>query len=276
MPRPEPAGGGDAMRSWRMDLAVLTDLASSMFAASFMILLIFLSLVQRAAQPVATPAQPVEAASAFHIVQRKVLSADRVIALLRLHARPGPGLSVSLFADRVEVTDGRGTRVFAPGRFAQRFGGSRSARPDGGGVRLYVFSNRYYNQTVSSLGGDASRIAEVSVPSALRDRTEPDRHWSRAFLRLAARGLDEKAFRSQLAALLNGGSGSRSTGGQAGQNSVPAGLHGRLPPGAGTDLLARLIRWIGLFATWSPPIAGLLASLWIERRRLWPVPQPSR
>ena len=250
------------MTSWRMDMAVLTDLASSMFAASFMILLIFLSLVQREA--VLPHPQPVEAAGVLHVVRRDVPSANDVVELLRLHGRPGSGLSIDLFGDRVVVSNGDESTAFAAGAIPDgKLGG-----PGQGGnrrVRLYVFSNMFYNQVTSLLEGDGKRWSEMTVPDALRDPAEPDRRWSPGFLRLAAARLNAEAFRSRLAALLHGASRARPAGGDAGGTG---GLAQRWPRPGETNLLATFAGWLRFLWNSVPPLAGVLAALWIERSRL--------
>ena len=238
-----------------MDLAVLADLASSMFAATFMILLIFLSLVQRTAHlPERTP---VEATSAFHLVRHRLPSAGGLLDFLRLYGRPGSGLSLALFDDGIEVTDGRATRRISP---------APAAELPAGEIRLYVFSNRFYNQLVSALQARGRAFSEMSVPLALSDPDRPDSRWSAEFLDLSARDLPVAAFRSRLAALLQGAPGPH----RDGRRSGPAGSAGGFPRVFHSDLLARILRWVAFLAALVPPAAGALAFVWIERRRLWP------
>jgi hypothetical protein len=233
------------MNFWRLELTVLTDLSASMFAACFMILLIFLSLVQNATHQ---PPAPFEARETLRIVQRTAEAPTGLVELLHQHDA-SVGTSIDVFADRVEMVTANGVRRLAPAGIAEALAGI------GGPVRLYVFSNVLYNPVAAGLGNLPDR-REMTVPEALRDARAPMTAWSPDFLALSAQRLDLPGFRQGLGRLLQGGPDP--SGGPAGRPAQAA---------AGPDLLARVNGWVSVgLATIMPPL-GLLVVLSIERRR---------
>lgn len=255
------------MTSWRMDLTVLTDLSASMFAACFMILLVFLALAQRQDAAPEPSLAAIEAAGALRIVRQEPLTPEAMVELLRGHGAAAAGTGLDLFEDRVEIAlPGRADRIaLASAEIGERLAGA--LRPAGGGpVRLYVFSNAHYNPAVAALDRAGLRRVELTVPRALRDGARPQQAWSPAFLALGARGLDAAAFRRELAALLAGSAeegGAAPSAADGGADApAPAG-----PPRTASDLLERLRRWLAAFAAIVFPAAGLAAVAWIERRR---------
>lgn len=250
--------------SWRMDLAVLTDLSASMFAATFMILLIFLSLAQQKDARTAAPMPSIEATDALRITRREVLAPAHVIDLLRRHGEPAAGIGIDAFDDRVEVFlrgTGNPLTLRSP---ATQAGLARVLGPDGEGpVRLYVFSNALYNQILPVLERGGRQVLEITVPRALRDPARPAGGWSETFLSLSARKLYPAAFRDGLALLLGGDTSKSSTDrASAGGAAEAAG-----PTHPGTSLLERLRRWLQAVTTFVLPALGFLSIFLIERRR---------
>lgn len=255
------------MMSWRMDLAVLTDLSASMFAATFMILLIFLSLVQQKdARPTPAARQAIEATTALRIVRRPVLAPADMVGLLHRHGSAA-GLGIDVFEDRLEVfLPGAGGPVLLDPT-AIPIGLSRALGSIGDStVRLYVFSNALYNQALPVLEKAGAKALEVTVPRALRDPARPAGAWSEAFLRLGARRLEQGAFREGLAALLEGraskSSANPSSFGHASKAANPfVDTHPWL------SLLECLRRWLQTATALILPALGFLSILLIERRR---------
>jgi len=230
------------MSFWRLDLTVLTDLSASMFAACFMILLIFLSLVQERAHE--TPPQ-FEAKAVLRLVERHAEPPAGLVELLHLHDSSA-GAGIDLFADRIEVTTAQGTRRAALREIGVGLAGIA------GPVRLYVFSNTLYNRVVTALGPDP-KLREITVPDALRDSHAPMTAWSTDFLALSARQLDLPSFRQGLGKLLQGGP-EPASGGAVAAPAAP-------------DLPARVQTWISAGLAMLMPLLGLVAVGWIERRR---------
>lgn len=232
------------MSFWRLDLTVLTDLSASMFAACFMILLIFLSLVQHAGH---TPPAALDGKSALRLVSRTVETPAGLVDLLHDHDAPA-GTSIDIFADRLGVITPQGQQTMSPTEIARGFGAA--ARP----IRLYVFSNTLYNSVAAVLGGGDWR--EITIPDALRDPSAPMTAWNSDFVALSAQRLDLPSFREGLGKLLNGGpepgSGSAETRGASA--SAP-------------DLLSRLNAWVSFFLGMAMPLIGLVAVVSIEGRR---------
>jgi hypothetical protein len=229
------------MTSWRIDLTVLADLAASMFAACFMVLLIFLSLAQRADAP---PSRPIVAKRDLRIVERQVSSSAELVNLLHDHAAAG-GVSIDLFADRVDV-------LTPTGKTSLRGNEIASLVMPSGPVRLYVSSNVFYHDVAAALGNRP--VTEMSVPSALKG---PDGHWRPEFLALDAERLEPLSFRERLAQLLKGGA----------EGEGSAGGSGGMPPAFGPGLLERISALLGAIAAIGFPALGLGLVVLIERRR---------
>jgi hypothetical protein len=243
------------MIPWRMSMTVLTDLSASMFAACFMILLIFLSLVQKR-DPASPEPRPVEANQAFVATRQQVFAPAAMVDHLFAHGRNGT--SLDLFADRVDISRaGRAeVRQLAGGDIAS---GLAVLTPADNPVRLQVFANTFYNQVVGALEADGTAFTELTVPAALRDPERPNLAWVPAFLPLSETATDRQSFRISLAALLRGtaertpGAGAKDSG----RSTMPPArsLLDRLP-----DSINRVT---GIFF----PLAGLACVVWIERRR---------
>lgn len=227
------------MNGLRIDLTVLTDLAASMFAACFMILLIFLSLAQRADAPAP---RPIEATTELNLVMRQVAAPGALVDLLHDHGSPD-GTSIDVFADRVEVN---GTAL-AQGAIGAAM--ASAAEP----VRLYVFSNVLYHDVIAALGD--REVMEMSVPLALRDA---DGNWRPEFLALDAERAEPTVFRQRLAQLLEGGTEEGASSGSAGSGMLAF----------GASLLERISAALALAAAVGFPLLGLVAVVLIERRRL--------
>lgn len=229
------------MSSWRLDLTVLTDLAASMFAACFMVLLIFLSLAQQA-DPL--PRRPIEATRDLNMVERRVPTPGELVDILHDHAATD-GTSIDLFADRIDV-------LTAAGRTSLRANAIASLAIPAGPVRLYVFSNALYHDVAAALANRP--VTEMSVPRALKSA---DGEWRAEFLALDAERAEPQLFRQRLAQLLNGGTeGEGSSGGSDG-----------MPTAAGGGLVERISSALGALAAIGFPILGLCVVLLIERRR---------
>ncbi len=227
----------------RIDLTVLTDLAASMFAACFMILLIFLSLAQQADAP---QPRPIEATTELNLVSRTVPAPGALVDLLHDHAS-AEGTSIDIFADRVEVQTGAGRTRLAREAVAPSVASAEEP------VRLYIFSNVLYYEVVAALGDRAAM--EMSVPRALQDAGG---NWRPEFLALDAERADLPVFRQQLARLLEGGT-------EEGTASARSG-GGMLAFGA--SLLERLSAALALLAAFGFPLIGLAMVVLIERHRL--------
>ena len=230
------------MTSWRLDLTVLADIAASMFAACFMVLLIFLSLAQKADT---LPARPIEATRDLHMVARPVPAPGELVDLLHDHAALD-GTSIDLFADRIDVLTATGTTSVRGGAIA-------SLAIPGGPVRLYVFSNALYHDVTAVLGNRP--VTEMSVPRALRDAAGG---WRPEFLALDAERAEPILFRQRLAQLLDGGT--EGEGSAGGVDGMPA-------PAASASLAERIASALGTIAAIGFPILGVCAVLLIERRR---------
>ncbi len=234
------------MISWRMDLTVLTDLSASMFAACFVMLLIFLSIEQ---------GEPADPDAPVVVVIQPVLSPQETVRLLHAHDARSGGASVDLFADRVELRAGQAHAVLRGDVAA----GLARALPAGGPVRLYVFSHAFYGEAIAALRRQTISQIEISVPLALRDAGASQLAWNREFVRLGESDLTLPAFHEALAALLEGRTRPLgSVEGRAAGGSRMA--EGREAPG----LVARLRQWLVTFATIAFPLSGLMAVLWIE------------
>lgn len=250
------------MMSWRMDMAVLTDLSASMFAATFMILLIFLSLVQQEDARPTPPAQAIEATTALRIARRPVLAPADMVDLLRRHGAPADGLGIDILDDRLEISLPGASSPVVLRPTAISAGLPRALGASGNGaIRLYVFSNTLYNRVLPLLEKADAQVLEISVPRALRDSARPAAGWSDAFLRLDARRLGPDAFREGLAVLLEGGASKSLPGHASGASTPPAASH------AWTSLVDRLRRWLQAITTFVLPALGFLAVILIERRK---------
>lgn len=230
------------MNLLRIDLTVLTDLAASMFAACFMILLIFLSLSQRTDAPAP---RPIEATEALNLVTRQILPPGGLVDLLHDHSSPN-GTSIDIFADRVVLVAGAGRTILRGSAIGPAV--ASAAEP----VRLYVFSNAFYRDVTAALGARA--VAEISVPRALRS----ENGWRPEFLTLDAERADPTVFRQRLALLLNGGTDEGATTGNGGGGFLAA----------GSSLLDRLTAILTAITAFGFPLLGLAAVVLIERRRL--------
>ncbi|WP_378941121.1 hypothetical protein [Mesorhizobium sp. ANAO-SY3R2] len=239
-------------------MTVLTDLSASMFAACFMILLVFLSLVQRHDTTPAEP-PPIEATRAFALTRQRALGPSAMIDQLFVHGKASQGISIDLFADRIEVREpggGQSRRLSANDLSAVAAGLARTNVP----IRLQVFSNALYNQLVGQLENSGTEFTELTVAAAMRDPDRPDLAWAPAFLQLGETASDPRAFRIGLAALLQG-TADPIPGAQAAptrQSTVDA-----EPPG----VVERIREWMKHFSQLFFPIAGLACVAWIERSR---------
>jgi hypothetical protein len=244
------------MISWRISMTVLTDLSASMFAACFMILLIFLSLVQKQEGPAP---EPIEATQAFALTTQLALAPSAMVDHLYAHGRAGTSISLDLFADRVELREpGDGQpRGLSAGDFAAVAAFLARA---GSPVRLNVFSNALYNQLVGQLEASGTPFTELTVAAGLRDPQRPSMAWAPEFLHLGETATDPRTFRIGLAALLEGAADrmARSQSGEAQHSALAA-----RPPG----IVERIRRAMRQFAQWFFPLAGLAGVAWIERRR---------
>ena len=191
------------MTGWRMEFTVLTDLSASIFAACFMILLIFIGLAQKEqASGPPSPPRAIEATRDLTVTLRQAPAPPELVELLFRHGLAGPpSTRIDLFADRIELgMPGTNEPLpFAPADITTLSGrlGDERAPPI-----LFVFSNALYGATVAALGGRPH--VELSVPRGLRDPVRPDRAWSEAFTRLEAEAPDLATFRRGLATLLAG------------------------------------------------------------------------
>ena len=251
-----------------MDLTVLTDLCASMFAACFIILLVFVGMSGEQTHE-APSEQALEATTALHLRPQAVLSAGQMVDILYAHGGAGSGVGIDIFADRVEVSGPGGRAVASIGARAVRDELAAAVGAAGGGpVRLYVFSNRVYNDAMHSVDGMSWRTLEITVPAALRDRMRPEHGWSASFARIEEQRLERAAFREALARLLAGSTSHR--GGEGGGTGTGQRDEVVFQHGASDDasLLQRLRRWIARFLTISFTVTGFAALLWIERDRL--------
>ncbi|MGQ3214501.1 MAG: hypothetical protein ACT6U0_16500 [Shinella sp.] len=236
-------------------MTVLTDLSASMFAACFMILLIFLSLVQKG-EPASPAPRAFEAKQAFMVTRQQVLAPAAMIDHLFAHGRSGT--SLDLFADRVEISNAGRKEVW------QLSGSDLVSRladltPVDDPVRLQVFSHAFYNQVAGALEAGGTAFTELTVPAALRDPERQSLAWVPAFLQLRETSADRQSFRIGLAALLHG----------AAEHAPGTGATAIARPTTSPtqSLLDRLADWIdrvtGIFFL----LAGFACVAWIERRR---------
>lgn len=239
------------MTSWRMDLTVLADLSASMFAACFVLLLIFLSLEQ----------EPPEVDAPVMAFVQPVLSPEETVRLLHAHGAAPDGVSLDLFADRVALRIGE-VRAVLRGNVAAGLGRALPAGVPQVGVpvRLYVFSHSLYGDVATALRRQSVSHVEIDVPLALRDADAPQHAWNREFVRLGESDLTLPAFREALATLLDGRTrhAGREGGGAEAGSPMEAGS------GEAPGLAARLRQWLVTFATIAFPLSGLMAVLWIE------------
>lgn len=223
---------------------VLSDLSANIFAALLLILILLLQ-VKVAAAPRPVPDRPVDVAEATGLRARRPLGAAEIVATLRDRGPGQPGASLDLTATGVRAADGSllpGAALAA--RLPEILGRAR----DGGPVRLYVFSNRWFAAATDALTHAGFDWRDLSVPRALRRADDPDA-WSAAFLRLAAAGGDVGAFRDGLAHLLAATpaplvAGGRVTSGSAGER--PADGESSGGGGAGAFSLAALLHTLGI------------------------------
>lgn len=230
------------MNLLRIDLTVLTDLAASMFAACFMILLIFISLAQQADAP---QPRPIEATQDLNLVTRQVPGPGGLVDLLHDHASTA-GTSIDIFADRIEILTSAGRTTLRGGAIGPAVASAQEP------IRLYVFSNALYHDVVAALGQRA--VAEMSVPRALGAGGS----WRPEFLALDAERAELPVFRQRLAQLLEGGT---EQGAAAGGGGAPA-------SSSVTALVQRIAAALAAIAALGFPLLGFGAVVLIERRRL--------
>lgn len=244
------------MIPWRISMTVLTDLSASMFAACFMILLIFLSLVQKN-EPAPSKPQPLEARQAFVVTRQQALAPAAMVDQLFAHGREGT--SLDLFADRIEIrVPGRKeARRLSGGDLASALGRLAQGAPP---VRLQVFSNALYNQVAGALEAKGVPFTELTVPAGLRDPERPSLAWVPAFLQMGETATDRQTFRTGLAALLQGAADRASA-------AKPIAMDVSAMASTTSGLLERIVEWIGRFSRIFCPLAGLACVAWIERRR---------
>jgi hypothetical protein len=253
-----------------MDLAVLTDLSASMFVACFMILLIFLSLVQAGQGPARDlRSTALEAGEAFHVVRRGVLSSAAMVDHLYARRHAPAGVSIDLLAD--------GATVLAPGRpegpelpTGEIASGLSAAVGPASAVRLYVLSGETYAAATRALARAGVAWTEMSVPAALRDAADPERAWRREFSALEEATADPQRFREGLAALLRATASSPGRPENAGSGIGRAFDAARGPfPGseAASSLLDRVRRALSLLAAILAPAVAVVAVCAIERGR---------
>lgn len=244
------------MIPWRINMTVLTDLSASMFAACFMILLIFMSLVQKR-EPVSSDPRPIEASQVFVLTRQHVLAPVAMVDHLFAHGNNGT--SLDLFSDRVERSGAGRTevrRLSGSDLVAGLAGLTASDNP----VRLQVFSNALYSQVAGALKAGGIEFTELTVPAGLRDPERADLAWAPAFLELSATATDRQTFRTGLAVLLQGAAE------QANSAQATAAGQSAMPPST-PGLLDRLANWIDHVMAVFFPLAGLGGVAWIERQR---------
>lgn len=255
------------MISWRMDLTVLTDLSASMFAACFIILLVFLNLAQERSEHMAPSTETIEATEALLVHRQAVLRPAERVEMLRLHRGTASDVGIDVFDNRIEVWRGGEAvpLVLDPQVIEDRLA---LALPRGGTVRLYVFSNTLYNSVAGVLDRTVLKREEMTVPRALRAPERSHEQWSAAFTSLDERRLEQAAFPQALAQLLEGS--------VARSSDMPASARGSGTPDsvfqstveAYRSLLARINRWLSALVAFGFPVVGFSAVLWIERSRL--------
>ncbi|QJP15539.1 hypothetical protein G3545_18895 [Starkeya sp. ORNL1] len=256
---------------WKPELTILADVSANLFAVCLLLLLALLAIgAEPPEEGPALPAAPIEAETAFDVVERAPLGAGAMVEHLRARGMPDTE-AIDLFADGIIISAGSGDMNIrpdtVPGALAAAVRGVDPRRP----VRLYVFDPRWYGTVIAALRERRLVITELSIPAALRS---PDgAGWSSAFRTLAARGLEPESFRAGLAQLLAGGIGAevRSQSGAGG--GATASIAGR------SGLAERLAAWLGGFMAVVVPLFGLAVVLAIEareRRRLMiPLSVPS-
>ncbi|WAJ30496.1 hypothetical protein [Antarcticirhabdus aurantiaca] len=247
------------MTGWRFDLAVFTDLSASLFAACFMILLIFLHLAQET-DAARSPPRAIEARTAYRLIDRTPLAPAAMLDLLRRHRGDPGGVSIDLFADRIEILGpgGAAPAVVAPeavGTLArERLGGIGSE------ARLYVLSPRLYDRTIAALTDAGLSAAEITVPRALGDGTLQPIAWRGAFADLEATSPTPEAFRAGVARILEGGD----------EEPIPARTQGGAPATGATaqSLSQRVATWIARLVAGAALIGGFGLVVVQERRRI--------
>jgi hypothetical protein len=213
-----------------------------MFAACFMILLIFLSLAQRADAP---QPRPIEATEQLNLVTRPIPAPGGLVDLLHDHASTG-GTSIDIFADRIDMLTAAGRTTLRGGAIGPAVAVAEAP------IRLYVFSNVLYHDAAAALGDRAA--TEMSVPHALGTADG----WRPKFLALDAERAELPVFRQRLAQLLEGGTEEGATA--RGGGGAPA-------LSTGTALLQRLAATLAAIVAIGFPLLGLGAVVLIERRR---------
>lgn len=171
-----------------LDATILSDLAATLFAALMLVLVTLLAL-----PPERGTHEMVEAERDLAVIERPVLPADAMVALLAMRRPDQPGLSVDLTEAGI-VVSGAGAQA----------GGLDALRhvSEPGPVRLYVFSHHHYAAARAALVGRG--VVEISVPRALQGPPQ-GQGFSPAFLALAAGAATPEQFRAGLARLLAGG-----------------------------------------------------------------------
>jgi hypothetical protein len=249
---------------WKPELTILADVSANLFAVCLLILLALLAIgAQQSEEHPAPPAAPIDAETAFEVVERAPLAAGAMVEQLRARGMPETA-AIDLFADGVVVSAGTGdARIrpdMTPDTLAAAVRGFDPRRP----VRLYVFDPRWYGAAIAALRQCRLIFTELSIPAALRS---PDGvGWSSAFRTLAGRGLEPEPFRAGLAQLLAGGLGPKVSG-PGGANGADARPDSAERPG----LVERLAAWLRGFTAIAVPLFGLALVLVIEareRRRL--------
>lgn len=233
----------------RFEFAVVADLSANVLSAC---LVIFLVLAGQAARETATreaTRPPIEIGEAFETVRRVPLSGPERVRMLR-SLEEGPALRLSLYADGVAL-DAHPSRLPRTTLVEE----IASATPES--VRLYVFRNEHYADTVRLLRERGLSFHEITVPEALRNGASgPGEAWSADFLRLVARQLEIQPFAVALAELLG------SSGEPGGAGTPAAAAEIRAP----SSLVERLRAGLALLLSIGAPLAGVLAVVAIERR----------
>jgi hypothetical protein len=251
----------------RPDITVVTDISANIFAVFILILIILLAARQQA--PGSQPALPsqIDIQSDLVSVDRSPLSPAAMVDLLYDRRNASPTIKIDAFDDRIDFVQNGSTRQVplssVPGARPQAL----PTLPPSATVGLYVFSHRGYRFITEALAAANRPWREISVPAALRrfDPATGVARWSAGFTELAARPLDENAFRIELARLLaspgpdpGSQSAARASGGTAGVSAAAPSIQSAALP-------ERLARWWREFLNVAAIVGGIVLVLVTER-----------
>jgi|GEM_PF-1383606 len=192
----------------RPEATAMADISANLFAVLILILVLIVSIGPKPTDPPAqtTPQQPVvDLLADARLVERATQTPIDMVAMLRRRTSLEGAVNLDIGPKLLHLS-GLGLDESWPlplrdGDLAAIIGLTRSLASQK--LQVFVFDHHGYPSILSLLRDLRRRDwAELSVPMALR--SEDEAGWSDGFRQLIGRGLDQAAFRSELAKLLNG------------------------------------------------------------------------